>query len=647
MHYNLSKNSMVGFKGFYDNKNGDMAKKVKLTSKLLDLFNGTNNGVIYTNNARKGGASRHENINPLNTCRISKYSDTVLDICNKATLINDFTKFKNYIETIQPNDENKLRNELLKIKYRNLHPNMENITELIDDNKQKLDDIILESYVNKQFPEAGNFNVPIHITEIIGDHDLKNYIDKHIAANTAEKKINILKYDEDGKYKINDLEKVGERNGNGTDKNYVEEGDKNYIQDFSHSGYNGEIVQAYEKNYIENLEKLPEFMDKQYKFIKSMSIAEKIIINDYTKISCFHFYSAYASKMINDNDIRKFIENGEGLWVTKYEDYVSKKTGEKIPKYYFGDSLFKQILEVIEPERFNPIIKANLQESYKSIYTDVKNIGEYWEFLKTTGLDRANPNSMSIFKDELKNDEWDKVIRYFIRDIDEIIANAPETSEPIYCYRATGFDYINLNTDGDSYATTGNHYYNKDNNAYTNIRIGSFSLNFDSSNEYLEIDEATNKKKGTMYRVLINQGVKVLYIPSLSFASHEFEILHASYAIFTHKDNNYLCYNNKKNKYGILSYSNDEFNSAIVGLAGYGKHISKQIFEGVSKNLLALHSEIIGNKETRFSDFYNTYRDRINKIDKIAEKVKELNDEADGKSGGFKAAKRVAKNKKK
>jgi len=63
--------------------------------------------------------------------------------------------------------------------------------------------------------------------------------------------------------------------------------------------------------------------------------------------------------------------------------------------------------------------------------------------------------------------------------------------------------------------------------------------------------------------------------------------------------------------------------------------------------LLALHSEIIDDKATRFSTFYNTYRERINTIDKNAEKVKELNDEADSKSGGFKAAKRVAKNKKK
>ena len=88
-----------------------------------------------------------------------------------------------------------------------------------------------------------------------------------------------------------------------------------------------------------------------------------------------------------------------------------------------------------------------------------------------------------------------------------------------------------------------------------------------------------------MYRAVIHKGVKVLYIAGLSFASHEFEILHASYGIFVDKKEPYLCYNNKNNKYGILSYEEDQFKSALVGLAGYARTIERDIFNKTRESL--------------------------------------------------------------
>jgi hypothetical protein len=591
-NYNLSKNLKGDYTDYFNKIiGGDMAKKIQRTKKLLDLFDATNNGVIYTQKkTHKGGADK----TALNTCAILGYSDKVLDICNTPTLVNDFIHLRNTIS---------LMNTTYKSSKKYMYSFYGN------DMTRNEDDIFLQYYFEKSKFPAPSFNYSIEDEKILGPN-LKDYIDRHKRKHN-EKDINILNHDEHGKYKISDLKKVGMRAKSDTNQ----EGESVTKQDFSHSGYNKEIVQAYEKKYIDNIKNLPEFMKEQYEFMQSMSITDKIIINDYTKKSCFHFYSAYASKMISEENLKTYIIPKDGSWVGKYDtEYVDKYNNSPV-KFGFGDSFFKQIFDVIGMNRFNNKIKDILKTNTTLLnkYGDgVTKIDQYWQFLENNEIDRAEPNSLSIFSDLVEPREWDEVMRQFINDIDNIIAGAPPCKTDIYCYRAVGFDYINLHKKDDALITGGPNIYRINEGTYINTRIGSLSLNYDSSERYLGIDETTGKKTGTMYRAVINTGVNVLYIPSLSYASDEFEILHASYAIFLDKQDNYKCYNNKKNKYGILSYEQDQFNSALVGLAGYARHINNRTFDKIGVAVKNLLTDIKQNTNLSIKGLYHKHLEHFN-----------------------------------
>ena len=640
---------MGGGTNYLDNimRGGNLAYKIQRTEKLLDSFNATNNGVIYTpQKIHKGG-----NIDGvLNTCVILGYSDNALDICKVRPTVLDIRLLKNTISDLDEKTESYIR-----CNYK---------SSCADKSTRNIDDILLEYYCNNKgkLPD-NNINFTTPHDDILGPN-LERYIDTNVKPTTN---INILKYDDHGKYKISELKEVGNR-----DNSYkYQEGTKEYNQDFSHAGYNKDIVEAYEKNFIDNIKNLETFMEEQYKYLREMTIANKIIINDYTKKSCFHFYSAYAGKMIKPDDMKKYINKKDGAWVTEYTADYTDKYNNNIKNFCFGDSFFKQIFDVIKSEKFNQIIRATFSDNQKwRHYSDVTSIDQYWDFLDEYKIDRAEPNSMSIFR--LTNVEWDEVMRIFIKDIDNIIAGAPECKTDIYCYRAVSFDYISLRDRADVIDTAGLAIYRINEGTYINTRIGSFSLNFDSSERYLGVDQSTKKKTGTMYRAVISKDVKVLYIPSLSYASDEFEILHASYALFVDKQENYKCYNNKKNKYGILSYDKDQFNSAIVGLAGYTRTINSDTFVDVAQALNQTLADIRDQNKISIKNIYkkhlkymndskkvnNTARDNMDEnelmydkddgeLDKDVEAleryIKILEDQDNSKRGGTLSAKKYAK----
>lgn len=568
-----------------------MAKKIERAKELLDNFNATNNGVIYIKeNQLIGGAKNAANKNPLNTCAIVGYSENPIDICSDKLIVYDFNLLKNYIKDITQDDEKIVFKLAISLGYGDVTSNL------------KIDDILINYYLNNKnkLPDHNKGFSGIK-TAILGD-----YLDTYIKNNNKKKEIvtNTLKYDNHGKFELSKLEIVGKDPNNITSYTigssivqYKHEGENAWVQDFSHNGYNKDIVQAYEKNFIDNIQYLPEFIKKQYEHIGRMSITDKIVINDYTKKSCFHFYLAYASKLISREGLIEIMKK-DGNWIDGYkiDEWYDDPHNTTPQLYGFGDSFFKQILKVIGIKRFNSKIITELKH-HEYEEANVTTIIEYWDFLKKKRIERVDPNDISIFKDELTPEEWDKVMREFITDIDEIIAKAPPTESIIYCYRAVTFDYIDLHLRDEILNIGGPKVYRTDKETYINTRIGSLSLNYDSSVRYLKTDEKTKRKTGTMYRAYIMDGVKVLYIPSLSYASDEFEILHGSYGIFVDKKENYKCYNNKKNKYGILSYEDDQFNSAIVGLAGYSDNIKSETFEEISSKLQELLESVKVNPE--------------------------------------------------
>jgi len=193
-NHNLSKDLMGGYTQYFNKIiRGDMAKKIQRTKKLLDSFDATNNGVIYTTKkTRKGGADKK----PLNTCAILGYSDKALDICNNNLLVNDFKMLRNTIEDINKNTYKGVK-DIIYCKFNRSESINKHVQEL-----RNIDDIILEFYYkNNNLPDHTNMGFTVPHDQILGT-DLKKYID---SKKNYEEQINILKYDDlDPTFDINE-----------------------------------------------------------------------------------------------------------------------------------------------------------------------------------------------------------------------------------------------------------------------------------------------------------------------------------------------------------------------------------------------------------------------------------------------------------
>jgi hypothetical protein len=193
--------------------------------------------------------------------------------------------------------------------------------------------------------------------------------------------------------------------------------------------YNEDIVKAYEKQFLDNYNKWQEFINKQNKYIKKLSIEKKRIIQDYTKPSSFDFYKIYKSNPAIDLSIQ-----------------VKK----------FGDSFYPQI-NALFPDKI---------ENYDS-------------WLENDRYGKTKDTTIT-----LSSDEWKQVLDKFIIDIDEIIINAPMVTELLYCYRGVSNHYIKQ---GEDYP------YNNNLRAYKSERLSSYTLDFNIAKEFYNYGTTNSK----------------------------------------------------------------------------------------------------------------------------------------------------------
>lgn len=321
---------------------------------------------------------------------------------------------------------------------------------------------------------------------------------------------------------------------------------------FDHMGYNKNIVCAYEQGYINNKNKMLKFIEFQKNYIKhTMTKADKIVINDYTEHHTFTLYYYYISRENNTN------------WLNKYKESVNDHTIQKDrphEPFTFGDSFYKQIFALF-PDYFKLKISA-------TISGDFTTIEEYWDLCtktRTTFVNRSNRHSLSLFADLTQN-EWEEVLKTFINDVNKIILKTPPLTNNIYCYRGSSVHYIKHN-DGNF----DENYIRINKNAddmFLSSRLASYSLNFDKSYDYLMKSNEPHKR--CMYRTVIIAGTPVLFIPTISDAPDELEILTPINCLIAYrKYENGLAepfeknsFNNRHKKYGLCS--TEEFNSADI-----------------------------------------------------------------------------------
>lgn len=491
----------------------------KQTQKAIDY---SNNGVLYVNpNMKKGGKN----------CELKILGNEDGELCKLIT------EYKTNLYKTSDEDINDILNIYRSnARFQNHYHNIDNyymykiINENFDENYK-----IMPIKLRKYLLEAPKTDEVLEIKPIIHDKDEKYLIEELKQAPTLIE---------------------------------PEEVELN----FSCRIYNDDIVQAYEKDYIDNFTNLESFIRAQNEYIggdgnkkKGLSITDKITINDYTKKFCFIFYKAFVDSSIEERNNGKWFADKYRYNIAEYnkndEKYKYTKTPPAFSEFGFGDSLFNQIFKVLGKEEFSRIVipKIFISTALPEKYV-FKDMDDYWGCVETYLKDRIHFYEKSIFAD-YDNKFWCDVLVQFINDINVIIMAAPRTNNNIYCYRGSWSHYI-LGAKSD-YASKDmkNETHMLPSGTFASYRLGSFSINFDASKKY-----AVN----AMYKITIKKGLPVLYLPSLSFASHEFEILHGLCAVYTIPDNTpQKSYNNKNNKTGILSNPEDEFNSVNVTLDGY------------------------------------------------------------------------------
>lgn len=321
---------------------------------------------------------------------------------------------------------------------------------------------------------------------------------------------------------------------------------------FDHMGYNKNIVCAYEQGYINNTNKMLEFIEFQKNYIKHrMTKADKIVINDYTEHHTFTLYYAYINRGTNTN------------WLNKYKvsvnDFRKQKDRPHEP-FTFGDSFYKQIFELY-PEKFRAKISATISDHFRTI-------DEYWDLCLQDGTNfvkRSKRDLPSLFAD-LTQYEWEEVIKKFINDVNELILKTPPLTDNIYCYRGSSVHYIKHNDDDFNEQHI---KINKDAaDMFLSSRLASYSLNFDKSYHYLMKSDESDKR--CMYRTVITTETPVLFIPTISDAPDELEILTPINCLIAYRkyENGSAepfeknSFNNRHKKYGLCS--TEEFNSADI-----------------------------------------------------------------------------------
>jgi hypothetical protein len=301
--------------------------------------------------------------------------------------------------------------------------------------------------------------------------------------------------------------------------NCIEDGSYNIPKGYSCYDYNKNIITAYESNFYteRNKRAIDNFIKQQQEYLRTLPIKSKRIIQDYTNQTSFAYYCNYLTEI-------------SGTPVENADWRVIKN---------FGDAFYTQI---------------------HKLHPDILNITNYNAWLAT---DRK-PETADFVLHNFTNDQWNKILEDFMKDLNDIIIEAPPVEEEIYCYRGVSDHYIK-NGVGSDIITIENENYNM--RPFKSSRLSSFSLDFNASKEFYNI--CGNKPNKCLYRITILPHCRVLYVAPLSVYKYEIEILAPSNSTFYYNfdkstDDDLktsMCYNNIEKKYGICSKNDNSFNS--------------------------------------------------------------------------------------
>lgn len=304
---------------------------------------------------------------------------------------------------------------------------------------------------------------------------------------------------------------------------------KQFIRKFEYYDFNKDYILGYQGKqlelYSQNKKQIDDYIIQQNSYIQKLSLEDKRILTDYTRLKSFTLYQEYVKASEKDFTSGNIVDNFIDIIKNYYPDkYKGKET--------LLENMGNAFIDIIERLK---IFKITTDE-----YQTLKRVG-------------YNSNSSELYLN-ITNDEWKLILKKYLKKLNNIILNAPPVPAEFICYRGVSNDYTisNITIPDKEYTIP----------AFISTRTGSISLNYEKSKYYY--DKGEDKNKSTMYRVLVLPGCKLLFASPLAGEDiiDEMELITPSNQIFV--SNNWVVekkYNNYQNKNNICFSKDDIINS--------------------------------------------------------------------------------------
>ena len=348
-----------------------------------------------------------------------------------------------------------------------------------------------------------------------------------------------------------------------TRNNIVQQGADVYYQlQYNHVGYNKNIVELFQKNFIDNYRNIQSLIARHNAYIATLSVYKKCTINDYTNPNAYRFYSIYfKSGLLNWLDIY--------TGAARDTRGVDRPILAEVNQFIFGDAFLRQI------QAWNDIFNFRNHTYYNAIKAKLDN---RFNNARKTVHDRSDFHDLS-------QDAWNEILILYEHSLHEIIIGAPTSDTEIYCYRGVSRHVIE-NQSAISDPTVSLQCY------YTS-RITSFSISFDCADSfyttYYHYPHDNVPPDACIYRTTIMRGSNMLFIESLTTCQAEYEIITPTNTVIVDpqgfdgdsssssalpslvdyiNDNRNLKYNNIENRFGISGKTHDIIKSIDIIIVG-------------------------------------------------------------------------------
>lgn len=549
-------------KQWYNNKRDIQMEKMKKMKQTEEYSS-------YGNNVDNDNVLRDDNANySINNIKYEKRDKDLTFYLKCVSLDN-----AGNIEINNDNlDLDKLKNIILEI-----NPNADIADKFISKLKQggaSLLDTILDSRVEEEYNSFNNFIINnyatfdertrleniidnIGATGIIADitirgnhlHNLQDFIREN---NTAiyTKNINI---DLGNSYVFNHNNNVSLSGNN-----------LSYQLQYQHKDYNKNIVEAFQKKFIDNYRDIQNLIDSHKRYINILPDKHKCTINDYTNPNGYRFYA-------------KYFKSNRANWLNIYTG-AERDADQNRPippenagyRFCFGDAFLTQIKDYYDRLVNRDEQRPGLNDALNRRLTN----------------HRHPINQLSDFASLLNQNDWNEILNSFETDMNNIIKLAPTTDKEIYCYR--GADRHVIENQHDTQPPYNSLQY------YQTTRITSFSISFDCAKFFYYSENSKDYMnvlpEACIYRTTIMRGVNLLFIEQLTTCQTEYEFITPSYTaiidpqgfdnisrstsilptlpqyVANHPKN--IKYNNINNRFGISGKLYDQIQSMDIIVIG-------------------------------------------------------------------------------